>query len=64
MAQLADAIYFGAWPVASVAAISCVTKYGGTAVKKFSKFASKVSLKNKTTQTISENVFKCLEYID
>jgi hypothetical protein len=44
--------------------IGCVTKYGGTAVKKFSKFATEVALKDKTPDNISENLFKCLDYID
>ena len=60
---IADVVLFSAKPVASVTAIGCVTKYGGTAVKKFSKFAAKVALKDKTQESISENLFKCLDYL-
>jgi hypothetical protein len=61
---IADILIFSTKPVASVATIGYVTKYGGTAAKKFAKFATEVALKDKTQENISENLFKCLEYID
>jgi NADPH-dependent curcumin reductase CurA len=61
---LADVVIFSTKPAASIAAIGCVTKYGGTAVKKFSTFATGVTLKDRTLDSISENLFKCLDYID
>jgi hypothetical protein len=61
---IADVVIFSTQPIASVVAINCVTKYGGTAVKKFSKFAAEVALKDRTEDSISENLFKCLDYID
>jgi NADPH-dependent curcumin reductase CurA len=61
---IADVVLFSTRPAASVAAIGCVTKYGGSAVKKISKFATEVALKDRTQANISENLFKCLEYID
>jgi NADPH-dependent curcumin reductase CurA len=61
---IADLVIFSTRPAASIAAIGCVTKYGGTAVKKFSKFAAEAALKDRTEDTISDNLFKCLDYID
>jgi len=61
---IADVVIFSARPAASVAAIGYATKYGGSAVKKFSKFATQVALKDRTPDNISENLFKRLDYID
>jgi NADPH-dependent curcumin reductase CurA len=61
---IADVVIFSTKPVASVAAIGCVTKYGGSAIKKFSKFATEIALNDKTEDNVSENLFKCLDYID
>jgi NADPH-dependent curcumin reductase CurA len=61
---IADVVIFSTRPAASIAAIGCVTKYGGSAVKKFSKFAAEAALKDRTEDSISENLFKCLDYID
>lgn len=61
---LADVFYFGVRPAASITAIGCVRKYSSTALKKFVKLAANVALTDKTQEGISENLFKCLDYID
>jgi len=53
---IGSVLYYTTGPVVLVTAVQ---GYG-----KFARLASKVALKEKTQKVITENVFRCLQYIE
>ena len=53
---IGDVIYYSTAPVVLVTVVQ--------GSNKFSRLATKVALKEKTREAITENVFKCLEYLE